>query len=117
MKISYINLMGYDYPLCWSLAATRKLTEKFGSIEKAQEEMSKNSVGAICDILDILIEAGVKFCSVTGTDCPPPLPCSAADLIDLSDVEGISTIFKAMSAGNEREVEVVEKNLKATPGE
>ena len=117
MKISYLPLLGKDYPLCWSLAATRKITDKFGSIEKAQEEMSKNSVGAICTILDILIEAGQNYCKVAGIDCPPPLPCSAADLIDMSDTASISTIFKAMAAGNEREVEVVEKNSKATPAE
>lgn len=108
MRISYINLLGKDYPLCFSLAATEKLTEKFGSLEKMQEEMSANSVKAIGIVLDILMEAGQRYCKVAGIECPEPLPCRAADIIDLSDPSAVNGIIGAMSA--EREVEVAEKN-------
>jgi len=115
MKISYINLLGKDYPLCFSLSATEKLTEEFGSLENMQSAMGENSVKAITKILDVLLEAGQKYCSVAGIECPPPLPCRAADVIDLSDPEAVTAIFRAMKAGNDREVEVAEKNAVATP--
>jgi hypothetical protein len=117
MKISYINLLGKDYPLCFSLSATEKLTEEFGSMEQMQSAIKDSSVKSICTILDVLLEAGQKYCKVAGIDCPPPLPCRAGDVIDLSDPEAVTAIFHAISAGNERTVEAVEKNAVATPKE
>lgn len=110
MRISYIKLLGKDYPLCFSLSATERLTEEFGSLEKMQEEMSRNSISSICKVLDILMEAGQRYCKAAGIECPEPLPCSAADVIDLSDPEAVTTVFSAINRGTEREVEVAEKN-------
>ena len=116
MKISYIPLLGKDYPLCWSLAVTEKLTDEFGSLESAMDAAKDGSIKVICRMLDLLLEAGQNYCKVAGIECPPPLPCRAADVIDVSEPEAVTQVFKAMAAGNERKVEVVEKNAAATPG-
>ena len=110
MRISYIELLGNKYPLCFSLSATEKLIEEFGSLEEMQNALSSNSIKAINATLDVLMEAGRRYCEVAHIDCPAPLPCRPADLIDLSDPSAVSAIFSAMSGGNEREVEVAEKN-------
>lgn len=108
MKISYIELLGEKHPLCFSLSAVEKLTDEFGSLEEMQKKLSENSIKATVKVLDVLLEAGRKYCEITHTDCPAPLPCSAADVIDLSDPDAVKTVFSAMS--QEREVEVAEKN-------
>jgi len=120
MKISYIELLGKKYPLCFSLAATEKLNDAFGSMEKMTEAVTGNNVGdmakAIDIILTVLMEAGRKYCKVTGQECPEPLECRPADLIDLTDPSAVSAIYSAMAVGKEREVEVSSKNAETTQG-
>ena len=110
MRIAYIELLEAQHPLCFSLSAIEKLTDEFGSLEKMQDELGKNSIKAINTVLDVLLEAGRKYCEAAHIDCPPPLPCRPADLIDLSDPGAVAAIFSAISAGNKREVEAAEKN-------
>lgn len=108
MKISYIELLGEKHPLCFSLSAVEKLTDEFGSLEEMQKKLSDNSIKATVKVLDVLLEAGRKYCEIAHIECPAPLTCSAADVIDLSDPDAVKTVFSAMS--QEREVEVAEKN-------
>lgn len=108
MKISYIELLGEKHPLCFSLSAVEKLTDEFGSLEDMQKKLSANSIKATVKVLDVLLEAGRKYCEIAHIDCPAPLPCSAGDVIDLSDPSAVTAVFSAMS--QEREVEVAEKN-------
>ena len=120
MKITYIELLGKKYPLCFSLAASGKLSEAFGDLNKMQEKLSGGNVADIAKtvdtMLDILMDAGRKYCKIAGMDAPEALKCNPSDLIDLSDPTALTAIFSAISAGNEREVEVSEsKNTEAAP--
>ena len=120
MKISYIELLGKKYPLCFSLAASEKISDEFGSMEKMTKSLKSNDFGTMAKTVDAvltaLMDAGQIYCRMANIECPPPLECRPADLIDLSDPTAIQAIFEAMAVGNEREVEVVSKNAKTTPG-
>lgn len=117
MKITYINLMGKDYPLCWNLEVGAKLQEQYGDIDSLMEALRGESIRAMINTLDALLEGGQNYCKVAGIECPPPLPCSVGSVIDISDTSAVAEAFKAINAGSEREVEVVEKNAAATPEE
>ena len=111
MRLTYIELLGNKYPMCFSLAATEKLTSEFGSLEEMQKALtSDNPVKAVNIMLKILMDAGRKYCEVAGIEQPPSLPCDPADVIDVSDPSAVSVIFKAISSSSEREVEVAGKN-------
>jgi len=120
MKISYINFLGTDYPLCFSMAASRKLSETFGGFDKMQEKLGSGDVAVLADVVDkileILMEAGRIYCRMAKLECPEPLACRPSDIIDVSDPAAVSAIFAAMTAGSEREVEVVLKNAETTSG-
>lgn len=116
MRINYIELLGEKYPMVFSSKAGEMLVEEFGSLDNLKDIMtSDNPFKAANTILKILTECGRKYCEVMKIDCPPPLPCEPADIIDMSDPNALTTIFKTIAIGNEREVEVVEKNGVTTP--
>lgn len=120
MRISYIELLGKKYPLCFSLAASGKLSEAFGDLDKMQEKLSGGNVADIAKtvdtMLDILMEAGRIYCKISNIETPEKLPCNPSDVIDLSNPAALTAIFSAISTGNEREVEVADsKNTEAAP--
>lgn len=121
MKISYIELLGKQYPLCFSLSAAEKLSEQFGDLNKLQETLASGDTGEVAKaadvLLSVLMEAGRVYCTIAGIEQPEPLPCRPSDLIDVSDPTALTSIFLAISAGNEREVEAVSKNAEATQSE
>lgn len=111
MRINYIELLGEKYPMVFSNRAAEMLADAFGSLDKVKDAISAdNPFKAINTILKILIECGMKYCEIMQIKCPPPLPCDPGDVIDVSDPDAVSSIFKTIANGAEREVEVVEKN-------
>lgn len=115
MRINYIELLGEKHPLCFSLAATEAICEEFGSTEAMTEAISSDNMAlklrAVDKVLDILLRAGRKYCEVAGLDMPEkPLPCRAADVIDISDPSAIATIFGAIKTDTERTIEAKSKN-------
>lgn len=121
MKISYIEFLGKQYPLCFSLSASQQLSEKFGSLERMQADLGSGDVAKIANavntVLEVLMKAGRIYVKATGGDVPPELPCKPTDLIDVRDGAAITAIFKAISDSSEREVETKSKNAGATSGE
>ena len=117
MKVNYIELLGKEYPMVFSSKAGEMLTDAFGSLDGVKDAISNgNQFKAINTILKILIECGRKYCEVMNIECPPPLPCDPGDIIDVSDPDALSSIFTTIVKGNEREVEVAEKNGVTTQG-
>ena len=111
MRINYIELLGERYPMVFSSKAGELLVDEFGSLENMREAMSsQNPFRAANKTLKILTDCGRKYCEIMHIDCPPPLPCDPADIIDVSDPDALSSIFSTIASGSEREVEVVEKN-------
>ena len=121
MRVSYIELLGEQHPLCFSLAASEELSEKFGSLEKMQKEMVSKDISKVAKafdtILTILLKAGRIYVSATGGKLPAELPCRPADLIDVTDREAVRSIFTVISADTARTVETKTKNAGATQGE
>ena len=120
MKVAYIELAGKKHPLCFSLTAANALDKAFGSLESMSDRILSSNVGqqleAINTVLEILLKAGRIYASASGMEIPDPLPCSPADLIDVTDGEAVRSIFSAISGDTEREVETVPKNQEATQG-
>ena len=40
-RLTYIRIAGKNYPMSFSLGASKKLIEKFGGVERIQTELSK----------------------------------------------------------------------------
>ena len=121
MKISYIELLGKKYPLCFSLAASQKISDEFGGMDKMQKALGSKDFGEMAHAIDVvlttLMDAGRIYCRMANIECPEPMECRPADVIDISDPAAIQAIFSAMTVGNEREVEVSSKNATPTQGQ
>lgn len=137
-KIATIRIVGKEYPMSFSLMAAKKITEKFGSMEKAFQKMAQgtaeNSSDTLMDTLvymvEILISQGCAYKNMFEKDVPPPenapviegkwtpLPREALEIaLGISDIEEINAkIQECINGGKEKEVESVEKNLQATQG-
>lgn len=116
MRISYIELVGTKYPMCFSNSASEELADEFGSLDKMREAMSSsNPFKAINKMLKILIKYGIKYCELAKIDCPASLDFEPGDVLDMTDPESITAVFSAINSGTERTVEVVEKNATAKP--
>ena len=122
MKVSYIELLGEKHPLCFSLSATEEICEAFGGTDEMMTAISSadtlTKLKAVSTTLDILMRAGRKYCEVAGLDMPEnPLPCRAADVIDITDDSAIKAIFGTFKNDSERTVEAKSKNARPTQGE
>lgn len=117
MKITYIELANQRYPLCFSLAASEKLSAEFGGLANMQHAMQSgsesDSIRAMDKILTILMDAGRIYQGACGEPVPPPLSCRPADLLDARDPTAMTAIMDAIICDTEREVEVDTKNGEA----
>ena len=117
MRITYIELLGTKYPMCFSNTASDMLAEEFGSMDEVQEAMtSNNPFKAINKVIKILIYGGIKYCDLAMIDHPPMIEYEPGDVLDMSDPDTIKLAFDAMTGGAEREVEVSEKKVTAKRG-
>lgn len=118
MKVSYIELLGKKHPMCFSLTAAAEMDEAFGGIESMAGQIQEGSLTqkmrAIDKALHILMKAGRIYVSASGAELPEPIPCSPADLIDVTDGMAVQAIFSVIANDTEREVETVQKNVEAT---
>lgn len=121
MKVTYVEFLGQNHPLCFSLAASEKILEEFKSLDAMSDAITgddlANKVHAIDRVLQILMEAGRIYASACGEDLPPELPCRPADLIDVRDPKATHAIFDVMKADTDRTVEAEGKNGEATSGQ
>ena len=120
MKVSYIELLGKQYPMCFSLKAATEMDEAFGGLESLGKRLQTGSLAkqmaAINKALEILMKAGRTYAAAAGMEVPDSLPCSPAYLIDVTDGAAVKAIFSAISNDTEREVETVPKNAEAAQG-
>lgn len=120
MKVTYIELLGKQHPLCFSLAASEKLDEAFGDLDRMQAELFsgnvKRVVKAADTILQVLLNAGRIYMSACGEPLPDPLPCRPADVIDVADQSAINAIWASIRDDSKQEVATETKNAEATQG-
>ena len=111
MKLSYIQLgQGEKRPVCFSLSAIEDIEDAFGGLDAMQKALSEGKVKAINKVLEIMLRAGEAYCRGMGIDCPPPLKCRPADLIDVTDNTVVTQIFEAITGDTERSIETQGKN-------
>ena len=119
MRVSYIELLGEQHPMCFSLAASEELSAEFGGLEKMQNALESRDIAQVANavdkVLSCLLKAGRTYVGATGGKPPAELPCRPADLIDVTDGEAVKAIFTAISNDTSRTVETKGKNGKATP--
>lgn len=111
MKVTYIELLGQKYPMCFSLTASEELDEYFGGLDKMNVALKNGTVGDIAKaankILEVLMKAGRMYVTMSGGEVPPKLDCKPGDLIDVTDPKAIEAIFAVMKNDTEREVEAI----------
>lgn len=119
MRIKYINILGQEHPLCYSLRASAELGEIFEELEREKAKGVKITKARIAiysgKMLDVLLKAGRVYGKLAGLELPPPLPCSTVDLIDATDLASLALVNECIRDGSKREV-VTEGNAEATQG-
>ena len=76
-RLTYIKIAGKNYPMSFSLGASKKLIEKFGGVEKIQSELSKpgkdlEKLDLIMYVLSLLISQGCAYKNYFEKDMPVP---------------------------------------------
>ena len=129
----YIDIAGKEYPMRFSLGASKKIAEKFGSLKKMQEKLTGGESGEgteekyleiIAYMLSVLIKQGCAYKNLFEAEQPIPPKAPVKDgkyiglepeeievALDMADMETASKkIFKVIGAGNAREVNAKEKS-------
>ena len=112
MRVAKIELLGKEYPLCFSTRAVKACAEKFGVLENIGNALGGGNEAEMLDnvfwLLSVLIDAGVRYERLmSGAEIDPLTADELMDICDLSDLEKLKDkIFEAMNAGTERAVEV-----------
>lgn len=111
MDLHYFEIAGVKRPICFSMRAIKNIQDAFGGMEKMSEGVIDRDVGVVSKVMEILLDAGQAYCEATGVECPPPLRCSPADLMDVRETQAaVEAIFEAIREDSDREVEVRSKN-------
>lgn len=93
-----VNIMGVEFPFCFTVHARKAVDEKFGGLqefgEKMKEANDEEAFEIICDLAAILIEAGVirarGECELMGRKYEGPAA------IDAEKIKGLLTPGEAM---------------------
>lgn len=121
MKVGHIELEGVQHPLCFSLAAADELTEAFGDLQAMEDALTSDNVSTFARAMDTtlaaLMRAGRIRAQEVGEELPPPIRCRPIDLIGVNDRRAIIAIYTTIAKDSKTEVEVDEKNVRATQGE
>lgn len=136
-RLTYIKIAGKNYPMSFSLGASKKLIEKFGGVEKIQSELSKpgkdlKKLDLIIYVLSLLISQGCAYKNYFEKDMPVPedspvidgkwvpIPQEVLEIaVQMQDMEELTEKISACIArSNKKEVEAkpAGKNGKATQG-
>lgn len=74
-RVTYINIAGKNYPLIFSLAAAKALTERFGDLSKMDEvlkfeKIDFETLDAVAWTLTVLIKQGVAYMNEFHSNIP-----------------------------------------------
>lgn len=136
-KLTYIKIAGKNYPMSFSLGASKKLIEKFGGVERIQAELNKpgkdlEKLDLVIYVLSLLISQGCAYKNYFEKDMPipedapviegkwTPIPQEVLEIaVQMQDMEElIEKISACIARSNKKEVEAkpAGKNIGATQG-
>ena len=124
-RISYMEIAGKQYPLSFSLGATKAISKRFGSTEKMIsvlteiKDVDENTIDDLSFIIEALIKNGCEYMNIFCKNDPVPenapvedgkyIPLSAHEIevgIQISECgDIISAISGCMSKSQETEIE------------
>lgn len=119
MRTGKIKINNKEYLLCFSARVVRECSERYGSIDRIGDVLTKGSEIEKLDesfwLLATMMDAGAKYAKLENIENPEPL--SYDNLYDVSDLLDLSMakehIFKTISDGNKRNVEVEQERKNA----
>lgn len=129
--MTYIEIAGKRYPIRFSLAAMRAVTEKFGSIDEMGKVMSggnnAETLESLAWVLGVMIRQGCEYKNLFDTASVPDkndpvedgkyIPLSDESLavaLDVKDLPEMSQkITEAMRIGQTQEIETKKKGKNA----
>lgn len=122
-RITYVKIAGKSYPMSFSLGASKKIIEKYGSAQKMQTTMKKSDdvekLSIVTDMLALLIAQGCAYKNYFEKDIPAPddapiidgkwtpLPAEVIEIaLGVMDVAEVTQkIEECISIGSKKEVE------------
>lgn len=133
-KITYIKIAGRNYPMSFSLGASKKIMQRYGSAKKMSASLSSETddtkkIDMVVWILSLLISQGCAYKNYFEKDVPAPEDAPIIDgkwvpvdqnvleyAIDIAEIEEVTKkIEECISGGSKKNVEVKPgKNAKAT---
>ena len=133
-KITYIKIAGRSYPMSFSLGASKKIIQRYGSSQKMnaalQEEGDESKkIDMVVWILSLLIAQGCAYKNYFEADIPAPEDAPVIDgkwvpvdqnvleyAIDIAEIEEVTKkIEECINGGAKKKVEAKPgKNAKTT---
>ena len=127
-KITYIKIAGRSYPMSFSLGASKKIIQRYGSSQKMnaalQEEGDESKkIDMVVWILSLLIAQGCAYKNYFEADIPAPEDAPVIDgkwvpvdqnvleyAIDIAEIEEVTKKIEECIGGGSK------KNVEAKPG-
>lgn len=121
----HLEIGNRNYPMRFSLGAAKRITEKFGSMDKMMKCMDDEdkAMETVIWIVDLLVRQGCAYKNLFEPDMPAEemdpvvdgtyIPATVEqievgiDLVNMRDV--MAKIFQTMGQGKKQEIEIEEK--------
>ncbi len=130
-RLTYIEIVGKIYPMSFSLMATKKIAQKYGSVKDFLKNINtegseEKTISVISEVLELLISQGCAYKNYFEKDAPAPdnapiidgkwtpLPKEALEIaLGISDLAiAADKIAECMNEGEQKEVEGKENKSK-----
>lgn len=134
-RITYVTIAGKEYPMSFSLGASKKIIEQYGSADKMKSSLEKakdtQKIDMVTELLSLLIAQGCAYKNYFEKDIPTPknapvvegkwtpLPREAIEIaVGVYDVEELSDkIMECIGKGSKKEVETRSEGKNANGGQ
>ena len=134
-RITFVTIAGKNYPMSFSLGASKKIIEKYGGAEKMKTALEKakdaQKIDMITELLELLIAQGCAYKNYFEKDIPAPdnspvvdgkwapLPREALEIaVGVYDVKELSDkILECVGNGSKKEIELKTEEKNANGGQ
>lgn len=134
-RITFVTIAGKNYPMSFSLGASKKIIEKYGGAEKMKNSLKKakdaQKIDMVTEMLELLIAQGCAYKNYFEKDIPvpenspvvdgkwTPIPREALEIaVGVYDVEELSNkILECVGKGSKKEVETISEGKNANGGQ